>query len=484
MAVSAAGQGTVEALRFSQVYHSGTARFSAMGGAFAALGGDASTLTYNPAGIGVYRGSEFSFTPHLLSVFNTAEYMGGNAGNEDYKFKFGLSHMAGIGSFKIPNSTLKYLNFGIAYNKTNHFSEASFLHGRMSGGGTLSDYFARVVNDKGVAPNNLPANSMEKMIWEGYAVDYDTLSGSYFAPYNDAGQEQRYSVSGMMGEYAFSVGGNVADVFYFGATIGVVSIEYRKDLIQTEYPIAYDVDKRDEKFDYTQNFRMDGSGYNFKAGFVLTPLAHLDFGSGLRIGAAVHTPTFLDMRDEYGARITYNKNNAEGRMAINEFRYGIHTPARYMAGVAYVFAGQPLRGIISADYEYVDYSRIKMREFNSDNQFDNVNAINTDIAANFTGVSNIRIGGEVGYGAAALRAGYALYGSPYKSSVGKDGSVNMFSVGLGFKLKRTAFMDLAYTRSIQSDKGYLYYYNEGLKSPEATYSITQNNFMITIGWRF
>ena len=46
----------------SQTELRGTARFMSMGGAFTALGGDLSTLTQNPAGIGVYRRSEIGAT--------------------------------------------------------------------------------------------------------------------------------------------------------------------------------------------------------------------------------------------------------------------------------------------------------------------------------------------------------------------------------------------------------------------------------------
>ena len=46
----------------SQTDLRGTARFMSMGGAFTALGGDLSTLTQNPAGIGVYRRSEIGAT--------------------------------------------------------------------------------------------------------------------------------------------------------------------------------------------------------------------------------------------------------------------------------------------------------------------------------------------------------------------------------------------------------------------------------------
>ena len=58
-------QNVDDALRYSQVFYGGTARFMSMGGAFTALGGDLSSLSQNPAGIGVFRASEMSVTPQL-----------------------------------------------------------------------------------------------------------------------------------------------------------------------------------------------------------------------------------------------------------------------------------------------------------------------------------------------------------------------------------------------------------------------------------
>jgi hypothetical protein len=43
-----------DALRYSQIFYGGTARFMSMGGAFTALGGDMSSLSQNPGGLGVY----------------------------------------------------------------------------------------------------------------------------------------------------------------------------------------------------------------------------------------------------------------------------------------------------------------------------------------------------------------------------------------------------------------------------------------------
>ena len=46
----------------------GTARFSAMAGAYGGLGADFTALSYNPAGIGFYQFSELIFTPQFLTI--------------------------------------------------------------------------------------------------------------------------------------------------------------------------------------------------------------------------------------------------------------------------------------------------------------------------------------------------------------------------------------------------------------------------------
>ena len=60
--ILASAQSTVDAYTLSQTEPRGTARFMSMGGAFTALGGDLSSLGQNPAGVGVYRGSDIGAT--------------------------------------------------------------------------------------------------------------------------------------------------------------------------------------------------------------------------------------------------------------------------------------------------------------------------------------------------------------------------------------------------------------------------------------
>ena len=49
----------------------GTARVMGMGGAFTSLGADLSSMSINPAGLGMYRRNEFSLTPLPTAVWRS-----------------------------------------------------------------------------------------------------------------------------------------------------------------------------------------------------------------------------------------------------------------------------------------------------------------------------------------------------------------------------------------------------------------------------
>ena len=58
----AAAQSAVDAYNITPTQQRGTARFISMGGAFTSLGGDISSMTQNPAGLGIYRKSDIGLT--------------------------------------------------------------------------------------------------------------------------------------------------------------------------------------------------------------------------------------------------------------------------------------------------------------------------------------------------------------------------------------------------------------------------------------
>ena len=108
-------QSESDVVRYSVTPNSGSARVSAMGGAFGALGGDISNTGNNPAGIGVFRKSEISFTP-FLNIANTK-----SNGVSIGKTSFQLGSLGTVTSFYLPNSNWRGYSFGVNYTNLNNF---------------------------------------------------------------------------------------------------------------------------------------------------------------------------------------------------------------------------------------------------------------------------------------------------------------------------------------------------------------------------
>ena len=479
-ALSGYAQNDVEALRFSRNYPLGTARFSAMGGAFAALGGDLTTLAYNPAGLGVYRSGEFSVTPNLNLTNVASSYMGAKL--TDSRYLMGCTNVGGVGVINTGDGGLVSINLGVSYNKLANFSERLMVRGKpVSVGNTYLDYFAAAAN------NDVNKEDIEaEMAYYMDLIEFDSTGGFWLSNLNSGDETEGRSSSeawGSIGEFDISIGGNIDHTLYFGLTIGVQSVSYSQDITDIEEGMPGNSSPF-EGFTYKREFRMSGMGYNFKAGVIARPFANGDFLEGLRLGAAIHTPTFLAMSDRYDASISASFLGfvPESRGISNGlYEYNIEAPFKFMGGVAYTFGdhSSKWRGIVSADCEYVDYVKMKLRNGSDGRDFF---AENQDIESAYRNTANLRLGAELGYDNVAVRAGFAAYGNPYKSSIEKKGAVNFYSVGVGYR-SSIFFADFAYSIAMQKDKSYMYYSNE-VSSSEISYDILQNNITMTLGLRF
>jgi hypothetical protein len=470
-----------------------------MGGAFTALGGDAGAMAFNPAGVGVYRSNEFSMTGNLLFAGTNVSYMG--IKSNDYRYNFGLSNLAAVGVYNFGGDEgLISLSFGFGFNKTDNFAQRYTAIGQYQEVNTYLDYFAL----RGANDGNLPGklgNDEAYMAYQTYLINHDSTNNVYdpSLELGDKTQAQQYSeLKGSLSTYDFSFGGNVSNVFYFGLGVGVSAVTFNESNTTSEY--ADESNTSDfRNFSYNKRFTQAGIGYNFKFGAIAWPFANADVLTGLRIGAAVHTRTFLSMSDQYKANInsTFVDNSHKAWIDLNENYYKIETPTRLMGGLAYVFDGYASggwRGILSADYEYVDYSDLKLREeadypaLSPDDPHYSVS--NTNAATYHRATNNVRFGGELGYRNVAFRLGYAYYDNPYTSSVGKNGAMNVFSGGLGLRVSSLFSINFAYSLALQKDKDYMYYAKSQVAntsdiiSDEKKYDIRRSNFFISLGWRF
>jgi len=475
-----------DALRLSQSLNSGTARFVSMGGAFGALGADFSSLSFNPAGLGVYRTSEFTVTTSIKNKEVNSVYL--NQPAKDYRTRVLFDNLGFVASFKTlkeEEKGLVHVNIGMGYNRLHDFFEESYANGANSSG-SMMNYFATAAGGTNYFnltdnENNNPYGGLfpwdAVMAWNTFLID--TVPGSansYTRAINDGEgvyQDQSLSSSGGVGEYAFSLAANFSNKLFIGGTLGVQDIYYRQQQYYSEEAVGDNSPlpngDRFESFDYTQTLVVEGSGVNFKIGAIYKPIQIL------RLGIALHSPTFFSINETYRASMKSFFNNFDSKAStpLNLYDYRIKTPARAIASIALTFGEL---GLISFDYEYLDYGTSQFIKGGDGYRFTDEN---NAISRIYTKTYNIKAGGEVWLKKLALRAGYAQYGSPFASHISFGNSdIKVLSAGFGLRIEQF-FIDWAYQRYFYNDSFTMY-----IDSPVITRDLSQNKFFLTLGYRF
>jgi hypothetical protein len=499
------GQNEDNALSYSYQRPTGTARSIGLGGAMGALGGDYSTISINPAGIAVYRSSEFSFTPSLIYNNTESDYYG--TSSSDDKFSFPINHISYVGTSRLMRETsgLVSTHFGIGYSRTNNYNRKSFIeHDGVKS--SLLHMFA--TNAYGLAPNQLD-DFYTGIAYDAYLLDlvpgssvneymhaYEFVNDEGFlelGPVDGINQKKMISEKGYSGLFDLSFGANFGNKFYTGASLGIATIHNKKESqhyekagseVYDDY-IAYRQNNGMEILDdfyFDEYEKTTGTGVNLKFGVIYKPI------HSIRLGASFHTPTYYSMKMEYdtGAKAYFfDADNYEIDSDPGEFSFNFRTPIKAVGSVAYVFG---TKGLVSFDYEYTDYSNMKYKSKSNDVlEKDFLEQINDVISNTFRATHNFRVGAEYMVTPMfALRGGYAYFQNPYKSEfLNSDGKHYNITGGMGFRAGNMT-IDIAYLYNKETYIHSLYYSNElqtDVQEPADMTSI-DHQLAVTLGWRF
>ena len=540
----------------SRMHLFGTARAMGMGGAFTSLGADLTSMALNPAGLGMYRSSEFSLTP-MVSVShgltdNTADWQSNN------RTRFSFAHVGvALNLYESGSRKLTSLTLGLGLNRVADFnnrysfsSESLFDPASGAYMPTIGDIFSQQLNSWGVRPEtyveggetkySLPIGKMHPSVWpatlgyDGYMVDYFSDGGAN--PWGVARIGGNASVlhsmdvinSGSINEFDISLGGNVNNVFYFGATIGIQSVYKRTAMTyQEEYGyfntngVAQSFNRTDgtwqnlteqlEMMNLYQRMTIDGSGVNFKLGMVVRPVG------GLRVGVAFHTPTYYSLDYSYRAGITTNILKTEdiingnspvrGMQAGNDSppasnegpdSWNYTSPARLMLGASYTFGNF---AIVSVDYERDWYNGIRVKGVPRYNGLSSED-YKGEIKQNFQATNALRAGVEIRplpILAVRLGGGYTdsmlqdrnLYANRVNTGMPVTWESCYVSAGLGIALSRSVSLDLAYQNVRDKLSGYRLFFSQDyatgdMKTWTGIYdtSLTQHYVSMTLNFRF
>lgn len=473
-----------DALRYSNITLQGTSKYLSLGGAMGAVGADISTLSSNPAGIGLFKSSLFTFTPAFSHDITKSDYLGNS--NSDDKFNFALGNLGFIFASKNRHRNSDDGNnltfqLGLAINRYNDFNNRVIINGNNSQSSLMTDW-VHAANSDGYNVDNLNPYDTQ-LAYYTHLLSPVTSNGNLYTSSllnGNVAQRLEANYSGSVNEPVITLGGNYNDKLYFGGSLGFPIVNYQESLDYFET----NLNPGDSIKNYEVHTKQSdyGLGFNIKLGVIYR------ITDWIRVGAAVHSPTFYRLTRSFSRNVQSNLNDGSSYYAeatSPDFTYNLQTPSRYIASVAFIIKK---RGMIDVDYEYADYSTMKFR--NSSDSYD-YSVENNNIQNSFTGQHTFRIGGEYKLDPIYIRAGYSFSTSPYKSdtkstflflsSKTSDLLQNQnISAGIGFR-HGNHFFDIGYMYSFY--KNDLFLYDANFVTP-STNKISNQILSFTLGYRF
>lgn len=468
-----------DALRYSSFEPSGTARFMATGGALGPLGADMSVTGTNPAGIALYRSSEFTISPALFYASSDAQLTGVEGMNQDARTNFNFHNIGVVMTSQPIGRKWKTLNMAITLNNVGNFNRQLSYRGATTG--SITQRWQELANDPNVGLNNFEAG----LAFDAGAIyDFDDNPNDYEIDYEGfenqtLTKEQTLVNRGGISELSFALAANYNERVMIGLSIGlpIVNFEYDSEYSERDEtsPSGGNVPFF-ESLEYNDEYTTTGGGINAKLGVIVRA------NQALRIGGAIHTPTAYNLEDEFETELINNyfedadeSGNFVGGEAISTglFEYRLQTPWRFFGGAGLILGKN---GFISGEVEIVDYNS---NEFKFDGFDSNEIGVNADISERLTNVVNIRLGGEYVYNDFRFRAGFGTFPS---AIVADDTRRNSISAGAGYR-KNKIFLDVAYRRT-NFDEFFFPYFTETAVLQEVQSQYNLNRLLFTFGVKF
>ncbi len=472
----AKAQNEFDALRYATLDFYGEARFTAMGGSFGALGANLSALSVNPGGIGVYKSSDFSFTPTFN--YNSSESVKDGYNTLDGKLNFHFGNIGMEGYFDA-NNGWKNVNMAIGYNRTSNYNSSISINST-----TDSSFLNTYVNELNANGGTLGSDITtaypfsSNLGYQTYLVNplaTDSLKyDNVFTNSTNISQNTSYETRGGTGEVYFAFGGNYSDKLYIGALMAIPTVKYVYNRNYTETADANDTLTQFNSFTVHDYVKTTGAGVNLKLGMIYKVV------DWFRIGAAFHTPTLLSLTDEWRTSVTSEDRSGQQLTEdspTGNFDYFVTTPYRFISSASFIIGNH---GVINADYEITDYSSARL---SADNTFGTTVADfsteNQHIRNNFKLTNNIRIGTEWRLDPFKIRAGYRHQGNAINDAFKANTGSSIYSIGFGIK-QDSYYFDITYALKKYRIESPII----DAQQDFASVNLKDHYFSFTLGFRF
>lgn len=500
-ALHAFSQVPEDAVRYSWLPVNGSARINSVGGVVGSLGGDISSVYGNPAGIGFFNTREVVLSLNWLSQQMNATYREEKSKSQNNTMLLSpVGVVIGLGT-NYEKTQLSTIAFSL--NQTANFN-ARYSYKGLNNYSSFTEQLAEEFAGSGYSINDvLQTNSSMPYTAAPALYTYliDTVlqtDGSYLvtgAPESilDNGQaimqEFYKKSSGGIYELAGTYALNKNDRFYFGGTIGIPIIHYSSTTTVRESDTSSVVNGFTD-FTYEDHFKTTGAGINLKLGAIYRPKDYV------RIGLALHSPTFMFLTDKRHTFINTNLDGSTYSVSSNTFTLGEPGKTTYMQSSpwkaivsgSFVFREvqntKKQRGFISADIEYIHhrgstFSSTKEDVTKEEKQY--YKDLTRVVKDNFKGAFNFRVGGELKFDVIMARLGFAYYGNPYRYNPEKAYQMQLAG-GIGYR-NHGIFIDLGYVHHVVRNQEFPYRLLDrantyaGLKN-------TRGQVVATVGFKF
>ena len=507
----------------------GTARYVGMGGAMEALGADISTISSNPAGIGLFRRSAVSASFGL-------KMQGGNQSFDGQSKTTASFDQIG---FVISTQTRRnsFLNFSFNFHKGKNFNQILSASNRINKGSSQDLSYQKGVRDNvSNGGFNLALDKNNEYIgYENPESDRtaqtfsqtDYLNCNVFIPTKGTEYDFGYcdasdytfgrKTSGYIGNYDFNVSGNIHDIVYLGIDFGIKDVRYKDYSIYNEALVSNGA--ADGNATYSDERQIRGTGFDVALGVIVRPIESSPF----RFGVSVKTPTWYNLTTE---NYTTVKNTSKSGLYDNgkireAYDFKLYTPWKFGVSLGHTVGNYLALG---ASFDYEDYGAADTRindgvivdgrgAFET-NSRDRVMKAHTE--RTLKGVSTFKVGAEIKAAPeVAIRVGYNYVSPAYNSNAQKDMTLespgtyyasatdftnwkatNRFTCGIGYA-KKGFHADLAFQYAAQKGDFYPFQSLEttytdadnatqtAVCNPGAT-EVTNNRsqLLLTVGYRF
>ena len=445
-----------DAITYNLTDLSGSARFSAMAGAFGAIGGDLSAISINPASSSVFLVNQFSISSisyenksNTSFSNNITQYIRPSIGSIPYP-TFHFNQLGAVFVFNNNNKDENWSRVSLSYNYSDkkRFNNSYIVEGNNSNG--LDNYFLFYANglklsdldlyeDETISEvyrilgNNIGFGAQQAFLgYQSYLinpVDFDPENDRYVsnALYDNLSNYMKINKEGYNSIHSINLSGLYKNFIHLGININLHQIKYEKYNRFVEQNFSEKSNVTEVAFDNT--LQSDGEGISFQIGLIAK------INKNIRFGVYYDSPQWIRITEKYKQEIevSYIENSSYISEKIKPDvitiydPYKIQIPSKKNISLAYIFK----RGLVSFEYGIKNYGKTLFKE-TSNKSSDYLNDLNSQINNELRSANTLKVGGEYIIGLFSIRAGI-LNEKSFQNNINLNNSSTSWGLGLNFK---------------------------------------------------